>query len=84
MGLCLTTRQLFWSLGLKATPRAIKLAIDIVIDGALRQLKNVTNCSLSLAFQPIIQAWLEAAHKSGGDAMDLDPKDGTFICSSTP
>lgn len=76
-------RQLFWSLGLKPTPYAIKLANDIVIDGALAQLQNVTNCSLSLAFQPITQAWLEAARVSGGDAIDLDPNDGTFLGSST-
>lgn len=79
----LAIRQLFWSLGLKPTAEAIKLANDIVIGGSLEQLKNVANCSLSLAFQPITQAWLKAARASGGDAIDLDPNDGTFLGSLT-
>jgi FAD/FMN-containing dehydrogenase len=55
-----------------------------VIGDALAQLKDVRDLVVELAYQPISAKWLQAARDNGGDAMDLDPKDGDFVGKLTP
>ncbi|KAL9123061.1 MAG: hypothetical protein Q9187_000388 [Circinaria calcarea] len=74
-----TSRQLFWSVGIKPTQAAINLANVTIVGGALSQLQHIPDLTLTLAYQPITKAWLAAARASGGDAIDLDPADGGFI-----
>ena len=73
-------RELFWSTGIKATREALTLANTTIITAALEQLKGVAGGTFTLAYQPISKSWLQAARRSGGDAIDLDPADGGFVC----
>ncbi|KAJ5735334.1 FAD linked oxidase N-terminal [Penicillium malachiteum] len=72
-------RQLFWAISSLPDPRAISIANHTVFDRALVDLRNVTGCSITLNYQPISKAWLEASKALGGDAINLDPHDGPFI-----
>jgi len=74
------SRELFWTVGLKADPRVAQLAYETVIFSARDQLQNVVGSDVSVAYQPIGHAWLQAAKDAGGDAIDLDPADGSFCC----
>ncbi|KAF2003796.1 FAD-binding domain-containing protein [Amniculicola lignicola CBS 123094] len=73
------SRQLFWAVSFKPDRRAIDIANITVIGDAFAQLKNVRELAVTLAYQPISAKWLQAARDNGGDAMDLDPKDGDFV-----
>lgn len=72
-------RELFWSLGLKAEPEIVQLAYETVLFSARDQLANVAGSDVSVAYQPISKAWLQKAKDAGGDAIDLDPADGSFV-----
>jgi hypothetical protein len=50
----------------------------------MTKLTNTTGTSASLALQPITVSWLQAARDAGGDAIDLDPANGPFICMMRP
>ena len=64
----------------KATPESVRLLNDTLVTSALSgELKNIPGLSLGMSIQPITTSWLKAAKKSGGDAIDLDPKDGPFL-----
>lgn len=72
-------RELFWSLGLKAAPEIVQLAYETVLFSARDQLANVAGSNVAVAYQPISKAWLQKAKDAGGDAIDLDPADGSFV-----
>jgi len=72
-------RQLFWSVSFKPDPRAISIANHTIFDGALTALKDVANCSITFSYQPISKAWVQASQAAGGNALDLDPHQGTFV-----
>lgn len=78
-----TCRELFYSTNIRPTKEALGLANKTIITAALEQLKSVTGCTITLAFQPISKSWLKAARASGGDAIDLDPADGGFVGKSS-
>lgn len=58
----------------------MKLLIDQYTQLAIKILQDVAGSQSSLGIQPITKAQLQAARKAGGDAIDLDPSLGTFIC----
>lgn len=62
----------------------MKLLNEQFTQPAIQALKDVAGSSVSLAIQPITKAHLQAAQKAGGDAIDLDPSLGTFICKPHP
>jgi FAD/FMN-containing dehydrogenase len=72
-------RQLFWSVSFKADPRAISIANRTVIDMTFEKLGDAANTAVALTYQPISAAWLRESAARGGNALDLDPKLGTFI-----
>lgn len=42
-------------------------------------LKNVEGLAVAATQQAVTKAWLEAARASGGDPIDLDPSNGSFM-----
>ena len=64
----------------KSNPQSIKLLNDTLVSMALSgELSHVPGLSLGMSIQPVTTAWLTAAKKSGGDAIDLDPANGPFL-----
>ncbi|KAI0532408.1 hypothetical protein GGR58DRAFT_507472 [Xylaria digitata] len=72
-------RQIFWSVSFKADPRAISIANRTVIDMTFDRLADAANAAVALTYQPVSAAWLRESAARGGNAIDLDPKLGTFI-----
>lgn len=54
-----------------------------VVQNAEKMLAGV-NCTVGAAVQPITTLIQQAARDNGGDALDLDPKDGAFVSKSWP
>ena len=75
------SRWLFASTSLKATADAVYLTNKTFTDttASMPELKNVLGLAVASTQQTITKAWLQAARASGGDAIDLDPKDGSLI-----
>ena len=76
----LLLRWLFGSTAVKVSPNTVNLLNDQYTQFAIDSLKDVAGSQSSLALQPITKAQLQAARNAGGDAIDLDPALGTFIC----
>lgn len=72
-------RDNFWATSLKASARSIQILIETLDQVGTSQLQNVSGSQVVLSIQAISQKWLAAAQTSGGDAIDLDPKNGSFI-----
>lgn len=70
-------RQAFHTVSFKPDPRAISIANRTVVDLAKRVLP--ATATVAFTYQPISKQWLQASRAAGGDAMDLDPRDGPFI-----
>ena len=77
------TRQLFRAGSLKSTPEAVTLIAD-TYQAAVPFLKNITGCLITLSFQELSQAFVQAAHDNGPDAIDLDPSDGAIMSTCAP
>ena len=73
------TRDVFYATGLKASSESINLINQTISGDAITALKNISGASVALSIQPIGRSWLEAAKSSGGDAIDLDPGNGSLI-----
>lgn len=76
-------REAFHCTGLKASAEAVRIVNETVTNAALAELKTVQGCSVSMSLQPISRKWLKAAQDAGGDAISLDPADGSLIGKST-
>ncbi|ROW15368.1 hypothetical protein VPNG_02261 [Cytospora leucostoma] len=72
-------REQFLAFSLKAAPGVVQLAYDTILEPALQQLQSINNSYVAVAYQPISQLWLQAARDAGGDAIDLDPDDGSLV-----
>ncbi|KAI0195405.1 hypothetical protein EV127DRAFT_185250 [Xylaria flabelliformis] len=72
-------RQLFYSVSFAPDPRAIRIANETVVERAFADLAKVAGVSVAFTYQPLSRAWLQASAAAGGDAISLDPKQGTFI-----
>lgn len=72
---CFSVRKLWTATSLKSTPEAVKLARDVYF-AEIQKLRVVTGGTFTITWQPLSQAMVTAARASGGDAIDLDPKDG--------
>ena len=73
-------RWLFGSTAVKVSNSTVNLLNDQYTQFAIESLKDVAGSQSSLDIQPITKAQLQAARNAGGDAIDLDPSLGTFIC----
>ena len=78
-----SSRDLFMSTGAKVSLQTVSLLNKTFIEAInnIPALKSIDGYSLNLAIQPITTDWLAAARAAGGDAIDLDPADGTFVGS---
>ncbi|KIA75980.1 hypothetical protein HK57_00223 [Aspergillus ustus] len=75
-------RQLFFAVSFKPDERAIGIANRTVFARAGEELRDVRGGTITLAYQPISRAWLEASKRAGGGgALGLEPEDGPFIAS---
>ncbi|KAI0483444.1 hypothetical protein F4859DRAFT_528850 [Xylaria cf. heliscus] len=74
-------REQFRALAVKIAPGVVDLAVDVILRPALasEKLREVNGSVVSVAFEPISQAMLQAAKDSGEYAIDLDPADGSFM-----
>ena len=75
---------LFASTAIKVSKNTVGLLDKLYTQPVIQALQNVTGCGTTLALQPITKAQLQAAKDAGGDAIDLDPSLGTFICGTLP
>lgn len=67
---------------MKATPEAVYLANNTFFDTAIKEVSDLPDLLTSITFQTITEDWLDAARASGGDAIDLDPAEGSFLGKS--
>ena len=74
-------RHLFWSTSVKATPEAVRILNETFTQAVLgsSHLASLNGINTDLCMQPISAGWQEAARDLGGDAIDLDPANGTFL-----
>lgn len=72
-------RQVFWSVSFKADPRAISIANRTIIDMTFERVADAENAAVALTYQPISASWLKESYARGGNALNIDPKLGTFI-----
>lgn len=72
-------RRAFACLSARVGPGLVQLAVDQTLKPALTALSEVTGASLTMEIEPISKLWLQAARDAGGDAIDLDPDDGSFV-----
>lgn len=70
-------RQAFYTTSFKPDPRIISFVNRTVIQQA--DLFLPTTANIAFTFQPISKQWLQASRAAGGDALDVDPRDGPFI-----
>ena len=75
---CFSGRKLWTATSLKSTPEAVKLARDVYL-AEIKNLRVVAGGTFTITWQPLSQAMVNAARASGGDAIDLDPKDGPVM-----
>jgi hypothetical protein len=71
--------QIYGTLSAKLAPGIVRLAVDTVLTPAMEELANVTGAFVAVSPEPISHLMVEAAAKSGPYAIDLDPKDGSFL-----
>jgi FAD/FMN-containing dehydrogenase len=72
-------RQLFYSVSFAPDPRAIRIANETTVELAFAELADVAGSAVTFTYQPISKDWLKASVAAGGDALSLDPSQGTFI-----
>jgi hypothetical protein len=46
---------------------------------AVKNLKGLSGVNIGISYQWVPKSWLEAAKKSGGDAIDIDPSNGDLL-----
>jgi hypothetical protein len=74
-------RHLFWSTSVKATPEAVRILNETFNQAVLgsSHLATLNGINTVMCMQPISVGWQKAARDLGGDAIDLDPANGTFL-----
>jgi len=74
------TSWAFHVTSLKATEKTVPLLSSLLRNESLySSIAGINGSVVNCAMQPISKKWLEVAQQSGGDAIDLDPADGTWI-----
>ena len=56
----------------------MKLCAD-AFNAAVKDTRKFTNGTFTITWQPLTTDLVKAARKAGGDALDLDPKDGPIL-----
>ena len=77
------SRQVFRAGSLKSTPAAVNIIANTYL-AAVPTLKNISGCLVTMSFQELPQAFVQAAQDNGPDAIDLDPSDGGTMSMSYP
>jgi hypothetical protein len=76
-------RWSFYATGVKFAPETMNLIYRVMVETAKEIVPGV-NCTVGSAIQPITQTHIQAAVDRGGDALDLDPADGSFVSKYSP
>ncbi|KAF2492610.1 FAD-binding domain-containing protein, partial [Lophium mytilinum] len=63
----------------KASAETVRLINTTVVPEVQKSLAKVPGAQIAFNMQPLSKGWFEAAKKAGGDAIDLDPADGSII-----
>ncbi|KAI9794986.1 MAG: hypothetical protein M1816_000006 [Peltula sp. TS41687] len=81
-----TNNVLYWSTSVKATAEAIEILNTTFTQAVLEnaRLKKMNGTSMFMCMQAITTNWQQAARDLGGDAIDLDPANGTFLAIVFP
>lgn len=77
------SRQLFRAGSLKSTPEAVNIIASTYL-ATVPSLKNISGCLLTLSYQELSQAFVQATQDSGPDAIDLDPSEGAIMSMPCP
>ncbi|KAI8180776.1 hypothetical protein K4K54_012150 [Colletotrichum sp. SAR 10_86] len=72
-------RSAFHVVTIKANRQALDIVHDVFLDMMKTQISGVTNVIGSLAFVPVTEHFLSASTANGGDPMDVDATQGTYI-----
>ncbi|PVH97976.1 FAD-binding domain-containing protein [Periconia macrospinosa] len=75
-------RALWAVISLKSSPEAVRLPGKLYLDAVKAHnatLMKIPNGSFTVTWQPITAEGLVEARRSGGDAIDLDPADGSLL-----
>ncbi|KAF4778635.1 FAD binding domain protein [Colletotrichum scovillei] len=72
-------RGSFHVVTIKANRQALDIVHDVFFDMMKAQLSDVTNLIGSLAFVPITEHFLSVSAANGGDPMNVDATQGTYI-----
>ncbi|KAL9065040.1 MAG: hypothetical protein Q9161_008494, partial [Pseudevernia consocians] len=79
------SRQLFRAGSLKSTPEAVNLIAETYLS-MVPSLKNISGCLVTLGYQELSQAFVQATQDNGPDAIGLNPSDGaimTYLAASS-
>ncbi|KAI8278248.1 hypothetical protein K4K57_001583 [Colletotrichum sp. SAR 10_99] len=72
-------RSAFHVVTIKANRQALDIVHDVFLDMMETQISGVTNVIGSLAFVPVTEHFLSVSTANGGDPMDVDATQGTYI-----
>ncbi|KAF4871836.1 Bifunctional solanapyrone synthase [Colletotrichum siamense] len=72
-------RSAFHVVTIKANRQALDIVHDVFLDMMKTQISGVTNVIGSLAFVPVTEHFLSVSTANGGDPMDVDATQGTYI-----
>ncbi len=72
------SRQLFRAGSLKSTPEAVNLIAETYLS-MVPSLKNISGCLVTLGYQGLSQAFVQATQDNGPDAIGLNPSDGAIM-----
>ena len=79
LNFCLTlSRKLWTATSLTMSVDTAKLAGEI-FQQEVKTLRNVTNGTFTITWQPVSQGFVDNAQLDGGTAIDLDPKNGPIL-----
>ncbi|KAJ0382843.1 hypothetical protein COL922a_011715 [Colletotrichum nupharicola] len=72
-------RSAFHVVTIKANRQALDIVHDVFLDMMKTQISGVANVIGSLAFVPVTEHFLSVSTANGGDPMDVDATQGTYI-----
>lgn len=64
---------------MKAKTVNVSLANPIFLEYAFSGLSSLPNMTTGINYALVTKNWLDASHKSGGDAVDLSPTSSGFV-----
>ncbi|GME45895.1 putative FAD binding domain-containing protein [Neofusicoccum parvum] len=72
-------RNRFYVLSLHVNREAMQIIHDMWFDALARDLSDVANLIMGVAFMPMVPSYFAASMTDGGDPMGVDPSDGPYL-----